>query len=95
MSEKKTLKNCNLEELRIIVGDKSAGANKIREFYSSNDGVLDEEKMLNDISAGYLTINTARNNEVVFWYFCEEKEFAIYASSGKYLTQAEIERQLC
>ena len=53
------------------------------------------EDVLNDIKNDYLTENTCRNGKEVLWYLDENKSVAIYVDSLEFLTEEDIEEQLC
>lgn len=53
------------------------------------------EDVLNDIEHDYLTENTCRNGRDVLWYIDENHNVAIYEDTLEFLTEEEIEEQLC
>lgn len=54
-----------------------------------------EHDVLNDINHDYLTENTCRNGRNVLWYIDEANNIAIYIDTREFLTEEEIEKELC
>lgn len=53
------------------------------------------ENVLSDIENDYLTENSCRNGRDVLWYMDENNNVAIYIDTLEFLTEEEIEKELC
>ncbi|MCR5837170.1 MAG: hypothetical protein K6G88_11740 [Lachnospiraceae bacterium] len=56
---------------------------------------FDEPDIVSDISNNYLTEHTARNGKDVLWYVDESHNAAIYVDSEEFLSETEINKELC
>ena len=56
---------------------------------------FEEPNVIKDINVNYLSECTARNKRTVLWYLDEAKNIAIYTDTEEFLSEEEIEDQLC
>lgn len=56
---------------------------------------FEDVDVLSDIEHDYLTENTCRNGRDVLWYIDEANNIAIYIDTLEFLTEEEIEKELC
>ena len=53
------------------------------------------ETILEDIDGSFLTEDTARNGREVLWYMNDLFNEAVYIDTLEFLTEEEIEKELC
>lgn len=53
------------------------------------------ETILEDIDGSFLTEDTTRNGREVLWYMDETHNEAVYIDTLEFLTEEEIEKELC
>lgn len=53
------------------------------------------QDVIEDIKHAHLTENTCRNGRTVLWYMDERLSVAIYIDTLEFLSEEEIEEELC
>lgn len=87
----KSLNQLIVEYLDYIMMEESKMIEALRALYDE----LGIEFTLRDVDKDYLTENTCRNGRKVLWYMDENKCVAIYIDTLEFLTDEEIEKELC